>query len=130
MTPTTIAAALTDLLLSPDMPVETAIDKHFTPDYRQRTDGTWNDRAEFAEHISHLRAVIAGGSLDVLEELADGPAYAERHVIELVKNDGSVARTEVYVFGERAPDGRFSRVEETTLLLAGAEADRNLGSAR
>jgi hypothetical protein len=130
VTPTTIADALKDLLLRPQLTVETAIGKHFTPDYRQRTDGTWSDRAEFAEHISHLRAVIAGGNVEVREELADGSVYAERHVIELVKSDGSVARTEVYVFGERAPDGRFARIEETTLLLEGSEADRNLGTAR
>jgi hypothetical protein len=37
---------------------------------------------------------------------------------------------EVYVFAELAPDGRFSRIEETTLMLQGDEADRNLGSAR
>jgi hypothetical protein len=37
--------------------------------------------------------------------------------------------TEVYVFGEHDPDGRFTRVEEITLMLAGEEADRNLGNA-
>jgi hypothetical protein len=130
MIPTTIADALTDLLLRPDLSVDMAIDRHFAPDYRQRTDGTWTTRAQFAEHISHLRAIISGGTVNVREELTDGHLYAERHVIELVKNDGSVARTEVYAFGERAPDGRFARIEETTLLLAGDEADRNLGSAR
>lgn len=38
--PATITAALTDLLLRSDLPVGTAIDTHFTPGYRQRTDGT------------------------------------------------------------------------------------------
>ncbi|MEU9047965.1 nuclear transport factor 2 family protein, partial [Kitasatospora sp. NPDC048343] len=39
-------------------------------------------------------------------------------------------RMEVYLFAEFAADGRFRRIEETTLMLEGADADRNLGSAR
>lgn len=37
---------------------------------------------------------------------------------------------EVYVFADLAPDGRFDRIEETTLMLSGTDADRNIGSAR
>jgi hypothetical protein len=36
----------------------------------------------------------------------------------------------VYVFGEFAPDGRFLRIEEVKLMLAGAEEDRSLGSGK
>ena len=36
----------------------------------------------------------------------------------------------INLFAELAPDGRFRRIEETTLLLEGAEGDRNMGSAR
>jgi hypothetical protein len=61
---TNIAAALGDLIFKPGLDLQEAPDRHFAPDYRQRT------------------------------------------------------------------DGRFRRVEEVTLMLEGAEADRNLGSAR
>lgn len=37
---------------------------------------------------------------------------------------------EVYVFADLAPDGRFHRIEETTLMLSGSDADRDMGSAR
>lgn len=37
---------------------------------------------------------------------------------------------EVYVFADLAPDGRFHRIEETTLMPSGSDADRDLGSAR
>ncbi|WP_344658376.1 nuclear transport factor 2 family protein [Catenulispora subtropica] len=127
---TTIASALTDLLLTPELPLATAIDRHFAPDYRQRTDGVWADRAEFTSHIAHLRTVVADGVIHVHEEVAEEPVYAERHTIHVVKVDGSTTSHEVYVFAERAPDGRFVRLEEVTLMLAGAEADRGLGSAR
>ncbi len=127
---TTIAAALTDLLLTPDLGLNEALDRHFAPDYRQRTDGRWANRTEFAEHIAHLREVVADGSVEVHEELSDGTRYAARHTVDVTKRDGSTVRMEVYLFGEFAPDGRFRRIEETTLMLAGSETDRQLGSAR
>lgn len=129
-TATTIATALKDLLLTPGLPLDEALDRHFAPEYRQRTDGAWIDRTGFAEHIAHLRGVVADGTIRVHEELADGAAYAERHTIDIVKADGSTASHEVYVFAERAADGRFARLEEVTLMVAGSEGDRDLGSAR
>ncbi|MFJ9690765.1 nuclear transport factor 2 family protein [Kitasatospora sp. NPDC101183] len=127
---TDIAIALTDLLLTPGLELSEAVDRHFAPDYRQRTDGEWADREEFTAHIAHLREVVAGGEVHVLEELAQGDLYADRHIVDVRKTDGSTVRMEVYVFAELAPDGRFRRIEETTLLLEGAAADRGLGSAR
>ncbi|MEY9876159.1 hypothetical protein ABH931_005669 [Streptacidiphilus sp. MAP12-33] len=60
-----------------------------------------------------------------------GVAAQQAALLEAVRaTDGSTVRMEVYLFGEFAPDGRFRRIEETTLLLEGADADRNLGSAR
>ncbi|MFI6151734.1 nuclear transport factor 2 family protein [Kitasatospora sp. NPDC051170] len=127
---TDIATALTDLLLTPGLPLDEALDRHFAPDYRQRTDGSWADRAEFAAHIAHLREIVVGGEVQVFEELAQGDLYADRHVVDVRKTDGSSVRMEVYVFAELAADGRFRRIEETTLMLEGSDADRDLGSAR
>ncbi|MFI6846176.1 nuclear transport factor 2 family protein [Kitasatospora sp. NBC_00085] len=130
MTRTRIEAALDDLLFNRDLTVSEAADRHFTPEYRQRTDGEWADRAEFLDHITHLRTVVAGGHVVVHEELHDGNKYADRHTAHVTKKDGSTVRMEVYVFADLAPDGRFSRIEETTLMLEGSEADRTIGSAR
>ncbi|MEU8463459.1 nuclear transport factor 2 family protein [Streptomyces sp. NPDC029003] len=127
---TGISAALTDLLLSPGLDLHEAADRHFAPDYRQRTDGRWDDRDAFLTHIAHLREVVASGTVEVHDELYDGLRYADRHTVHVTKRDGSSVSMEVYLFGEFAPDGRFRRIEETTLMLAGSEADRNLGSAR
>ncbi|MFI5645464.1 nuclear transport factor 2 family protein [Kitasatospora sp. NPDC051705] len=122
--------ALTDLLLTPGLDLDEAADRHFAPDYRQRTDGEWADRTEFLAHIAHLRTVVAGGSVEVHDELSSGDLYADRHTMTITKTDGSTVRIEVYLFAEYAPDGRFRRIEETTLMLEGADHDRNLGSAR
>ncbi|MFD5464846.1 nuclear transport factor 2 family protein [Kitasatospora sp. NPDC127059] len=127
---TDITTALTDLLLTPGLDLHEAVDRHFAPDYRQRTDGRWDDRGQFLAHIAHLRTVVADGSVEVHEELCDGARYADRHTMTVTKTDGSTVRMEVYLFAEFAPDGRFRRIEETTLLLEGGEHDRDLGSAR
>lgn len=130
MTRSDVRTALTDLLLTPGLDLDEAADRHFAPDYRQRTDGSWDNRTEFLAHIAHLRTVVAGGSVEVHDELFSGDRYADRHTMEVIKTDGSTVRMEVYLFGEFAPDGRFRRIEETTLMLEGTDADRNLGSAR
>lgn len=130
MSQTNIADALTDLLFTPGLPLDEAADRHFAPDYRQRTDGRWDDRGAFLQHIAHLRTLVADGGVDVLEELTQGRSYADRHMVRIIKKDGSVVQTEVYLFGEFAPDGRFRRVEETTLMLKGSPDDQNLGTAR
>lgn len=130
MNRTDARTALTDLLFTPGLDLDQAADRHFAPDYRQRTDGTWANRTEFLTHIAHLRKVIANGTVTVHEELVDGDHYADRHTVDVTKTDGSTVGMEVYLFAEFAPDGRFRRIEETTLMLTGAEEDRNLGSAR
>ncbi|WP_432036360.1 nuclear transport factor 2 family protein [Streptomyces cucumeris] len=130
MTRTGIEAALNDLLFNSDITLEEAADRHFSPEYRQRTDGEWADRTEFLEHITHVRSLVADGHVEVHEELYDGSNYADRHTAHITKKDGATVSMEVYVFADFAPDGRFNRIEETTLMLKGSDADRNIGSAR
>ncbi|MFJ4094609.1 nuclear transport factor 2 family protein [Kitasatospora sp. NPDC089913] len=132
MTTTDIGRALDDLLFAPDpdLPLDEAVSRHFTPDYRQRTNGVWSDRAGFVEHIAKLRSLVREGRVEVHDELRDGTRYADRHTVTVTRNDGRTSRIEVYLFAELAADGRFERVEETTLLLTGDEDDRDLGSIR
>lgn len=64
------------------------------------------------------------------DQLYDGNKYADRHTCHITKNDGTTVTMEVYVFADLAPDGRFQRIEEATLMPTGSEADRSMGSAR
>ncbi|MEV6560214.1 nuclear transport factor 2 family protein [Nocardia sp. NPDC051756] len=127
---TNIAAALNDLLFDRQLDVDAAVTRHFADDYRQRTDGAWSDRTEFAEHITHLRGVLADGHVEVHDELIDGDRYADRHTVHVNKIDGSTAALEVLVFAEFAADGRFQQIIETTTVLSGQADDQHLGSAR
>ncbi|GAA2635938.1 MULTISPECIES: nuclear transport factor 2 family protein [Streptomyces] len=127
MTSTDITRAINDLLFDRSLDLTEAVDRHFTPDYRQRTNGVWGDRASFIQHMTRLRTLIRSGHIEVHDELRDGPRYADRHTVTLVHHDGHTSRTEVYLFARMAPDGRFRCVEETTLLVSGHADDGNLG---
>jgi hypothetical protein len=113
----TIKHAVDDLFNNPQLSVNEAVERHYAPAFRQRTNGRWEDRRAVISRVSDLRAVIERVTITVLDELSDGQRYAERHVIDLVQRNGTRLRQEVYVFAERDGDGRFSRIEETTLML-------------
>ncbi|HXH35438.1 MAG TPA: hypothetical protein VNJ54_13700 [Plantibacter sp.] len=125
-----IAAALNDLINNREISVEEAIARHFSDDYRQRTDGVWSDRASFAEHIAHLRHIVDHAELRVLDEIERDHAYSDRHEARITKTDGAAVVQEVYLFGALAADGRFSEVHEVTHMISGTEADRGIGRAR
>jgi len=112
-----ITAALHDLLAAHELTVDEALTRHVTDDYRQSTDGDWIDRAAFAAHLTGLRAAIDAVEFEVLSELTQGDAYAERHIVTITLRDGSRRRQEVYLFAQLAADGRFARLEELTRPL-------------
>jgi hypothetical protein len=115
-----ISAALHDLLAERDLPVEEALTRHFTDGYRQSTNGDWIDREAFAEQIGQLRAFLLTVQLDVIDELQQGSAYAERHVIRATQADGAALGQEVFVFARVADDGRFDSLEELVRPLTPA----------
>ncbi|KJY16936.1 MULTISPECIES: nuclear transport factor 2 family protein [unclassified Streptomyces] len=130
MTSTDITRAITDLLFTPGLDLTEALDRHFTPDYRQRTDGVWSDRTDFVKHMTRLRSLVRDGHIEVHDELRDGERYADRHTVTVTQHNGRTSSTEVYLFARMAPDGRFQSVEETTLLVTGHPDDGNLGSVK
>lgn len=125
-----IHSALDELLNRQELPLEEVLSRHFSPDYRQRTNGHWDDRLGFARHAQKLREVVASARIEVLEELRVGHRYADRHRVHVLKRDGSHVVQEVYLFADLDASGRFARVEETTLMLEGSEADRGIGRIR
>ena len=127
---TTIRDAVNDLFNNRQLPAGEAVARHYGPSFRQRTDGSWDDRTAFLARITDLRKVVEHATITVLDELADGNRYAERHVIELVRRDGGRRiLQEVSVFAERDSEGRFVRIEETTRIIEEDEADRIFANA-
>jgi hypothetical protein len=114
----TVLKQAIDDLFDPGLPVEEAFGRHFSPAFRQRVDGAgWIDRDGFLAGIAAARAAVDHVVVTVLDELAEDRRYAERHRIELVRRDGGRAVQEVYVFAERDADGRFTRIEEASVVV-------------
>jgi hypothetical protein len=118
---TSLKEAVDDLLNNPQLTVEEAMDRHFAGNFRQCTNGTWDDRAGFVARMRDLRQSGARVTFTVLDELSEGDRYAERHRVDLVHRDGERALLEVYVFAERDTAGHFVRIEESTLVLESGE---------
>ncbi|AMM18629.1 hypothetical protein AX768_30905 (plasmid) [Burkholderia sp. PAMC 28687] len=113
---TTIKDAVEDLLNNQQLTAEEAVDRHFDPAFRQRTNGSWEDRARVLARIVDLRRMVEHATVTVLDELTDGNRYAERHIVDLVQRNGTRTLLEVFVFAELGSDGRFVRIEETTQI--------------
>lgn len=114
---TTIKDAVDDLFNNHQLSPQEAVERHFAPAFRQRTNGSWDERAQFLARMVELREVVEHATVTVLEELIDGDRYAERHVVDLVQRDGTRTIQEVFVFAERDSDGRFARIDETNMVL-------------
>ncbi|MCP1576404.1 nuclear transport factor 2 family protein [Herbaspirillum rubrisubalbicans] len=114
---TSIQDAIEDMLTNVQLTVEEAIARHFVPSFRQRVNGAWLDQAGFEARIAALRQMVDSVTITVLDEFFDSDRYAERHIIDIQKRDGDRIRQEVYLFAQRSQDGRFIRIEETTLTI-------------
>lgn len=93
------------------------MDRHLAPNFRQRVNGQWIDRADFRERLEEVRKMRRHVTFTVLDEIADGAGYAERHLIELVRHDGERIVQEVYVFAVRDLDGRFVCISEAAMSV-------------
>ncbi|AWB92265.1 nuclear transport factor 2 family protein [Aeromicrobium chenweiae] len=118
----TIAQAITPLF-DPSVDLQDAVERHFSPSFRRRADdGQWGGRDELAASMAQLREAMASATIEVHDELIDDHLYADRHTVRVVMKDGSVLRTEVYVFARHDADGRFQEIREATVLLLGDRA--------
>jgi SnoaL-like domain len=111
-------------------PLEATVDRYFSPDYQQRTDGQLIGRDGFVKHIRALRALAAAGRVEVLDVVQEGNRIADRHEVTVTKRDGTTSRVEVYLFGEFASDGRLRRVEEISRVIDGDQGDARLARIR
>jgi hypothetical protein len=112
----TLKQAIDDLF-DHRLAAEEALDRHFSGSFRQRVNGDWLDRSAFLAGIIRFREIVESATVTVLDEFVDGDRYAERHVVDLRKRDGSRIRQEVYVFARRDADSRFVCIEEMSLPL-------------
>ncbi|MDC4584781.1 hypothetical protein OW666_18645 [Acinetobacter baumannii] len=125
-----IASLLDDLLNHPELPLEEFLTRYFSKDYKQCTNGQWDNLDTFAQHALKLREVVKVAKIEVLDELHDAKLYADRHRVYITKYDGTKVVQEVYLFAELNSLGKLIRTQETTLMLEGNEGDREIGTLK
>jgi hypothetical protein len=131
-----LADAVRELLFSTHRRVEDVVKAFFADDYEHRVNGKSYSRDEFTMQACVARSDIAYGTITTHDELRYWDRFAERHVLDITRVDGSVESTEVCVIGRYAIDGRFLRLNEarfplagTTLARAGAETSQPFSSS-
>jgi hypothetical protein len=127
---TTIKHAIEDLINNRELTAVEAVDRHFGPFFRQRTNGVWDDRPAVLARIVLLREVVDQANVTVLDELVDGDRYAERHIVDLVNRDGGRIVQEVYVFAERGPMGALLASRRRPSRSSGAPVIRGQASPK
>lgn len=103
-------------------PLVATINRYFTPDYQQYTNGSLLNYSDFVSHISALRTSVTSGNVVVLEAAFQGNTIAERHIVSVTYPDGTSSQSEVFLFGEISPDGRLHVVHEMTQAVTGGAA--------
>lgn len=96
------------------------IDRFHTSDIVQLADGVRLDRDRLVAHIKPVRKNLRDYRFEVHEAFMDGARFAARMTIHAeMRNRGTVA-SEVFMFGEFAPDGRLRRAEQLTRTVRSA----------
>ena len=106
---------------------ESDIEQYFSPTYIQVVDQTQLDYKRFKQHIQKLKTLIESVEVTILNTATKGNTVFTKHLVSSVFKDGS--RYQHKVFAEfTIEQGRITRCEELTLLLAGNEGGKQLGS--
>lgn len=92
----------------------TVVDRYYTPDIEQVADGITLDRQRLIDHLRPVRKNVVSCSYDVHEAIRTSDRVAARFTIHAELRRGRKISTEVYLFGELAPDGRMRRTTQAT----------------
>ncbi|MFF0338752.1 nuclear transport factor 2 family protein [Kribbella sp. NPDC004875] len=90
------------------------VDRYYTPDIEQTADGITLDRQRLLDHIRPVRKNVISCRYDVHDAIRTGDRVAARFTIHAETRHGRTISTEVYLFGELAPDGRMRRTTQAT----------------
>jgi hypothetical protein len=90
------------------------VDRYYTPDIEQVADGVTLDRQRLIDHLRPVRKNLVAWEYDVHEAMRSGDRLAARFTVHAEMRQGRTISTEVYLFGELAPDGRIRRTIQAT----------------
>ncbi|WP_405136340.1 nuclear transport factor 2 family protein [Nocardia sp. NBC_01388] len=93
---------------------EVVVDRYHTPDILWLSDGHPMDRNRLVAHAKPSRKNVTQCTVDVMSTLASGERVAARYTVTATMRTGRTIATEIYMFGNLAPDGRLHRVDAIT----------------
>lgn len=89
------------------------LDRYHTPDVVWHNDGIRLDRERLIAHARPVRRKATRCDLDIHDTLTSGDRVAARYTMDSALRGASIV-TEIYMFGELAPDGRLRRIDQIT----------------
>lgn len=107
-----------------------SVDRYYTPDIMQISDGIPLDREKLVAHIRPLQKNLVAYRIEVHDALASGEQIAARFTIQAQLRKGAPLSTEVFLFGECAPDGRIRQAHQLTRTLSNTGGDQAATEAR
>jgi SnoaL-like domain len=90
------------------------MDLYHTPDFEMINDGVRLDRDRLLAHVATGRRNATGVQVVVHDAVIDGDRVAARYTLTATMRKGQVIATEIYMFGDLAPDGRLRHVDQVT----------------
>ncbi|HWD77469.1 MAG TPA: nuclear transport factor 2 family protein [Kribbella sp.] len=90
------------------------VDRYYTPDIEQVADGITLDRERLIAHLRPIRKNVISCTYDAHEAIRTPDHLAARFTIHAKMRRGRTISTEVYLFGDLAPDGRIRRTTQST----------------
>jgi hypothetical protein len=96
------------------------VDRYYAPDIEQIADGITLDRQRLIDHLRPVRKNVVSCSFEVHEAIRTQDRLAARFTIHAELRRGRKIATEVYLFGELAPDGRMRRTTQLTRDVSAA----------
>lgn len=110
--------SLTEEIAFGDREPATVVDRYFTPDIVQWSDGLRIDRSMLVAHVAPVRKNLVRFHIDVHDELLLGDRIAARYTLHAVMRRDRVVATQIHMFGE-IENGRFRRQYLLTRDVAG-----------
>lgn len=98
--------------------IEVVVDRYHTPDIVWFSDGRPMDRDRLVAHAKPSRKNVIECRVDVADTIASDTHVAARCTITADMRTGRTIVTELYMFGNLAPDGRLRRVDAITRDLS------------
>jgi hypothetical protein len=108
-----LTAYVAEMAFGAEQP-EVVVDRYHTPDIVWFSDGHPMDRNRLVAHAKPSRKNVTQCRVDIADTIASGNHVAARYTVTATMRTGHTIVTEIYMFGDLAPDGRLCRVDAIT----------------